>query len=492
MGLYARTDWLRNFAVILIGGDTVQYMAVDNENIEVLKGLKRWPSKYHWFRHKARPVNSPGWSAFYRESVNADEDEDVFVPVDKCSPAAVLGEDTAEELIPGIGIHDIRVGLRYVFCEREPVHSYDYAYKAGDRLVLIGSNIRREYEFRLLTELVVRRSEILRCGLPIERDYFVIDCREEKERQILGPEVWKPDKEEREACQNLTVIWNRKYRQQDMSEIWEGCGEDGCMSWDALMEREDGYTPKFIEIGGKIGYMYMPGIYYFGQSVDQFPKEELIRKDKRWLRSYAAVTRSGMVQYAAIDDENIEVLRRIMRLSDGVWRCQKARSADYSPALMGFFDDFEVTSYWDPFDDFDCEDDGAVKTDMRSLSAVLEETTAEELIPGIGIRNISVCLRYVFGGWESRNYDYAYKTEDCLVLIDGNHRREYDLRLVTDLIVTRIEVLNCGLLIEREYFLIDCKEEKEKQILGSEVYELLRSYRKERKDGNRRIRCTIR
>lgn len=181
-----------------------------------------------------------------------------------------------------------------------------------------------------------------------------------------------------------------------------------------------------------------------------------------------------------------------MRLSDGVWRCQKARSADYSPALMGFFDDFEVTSYWDPFDDFDCEDDGAVKTDMRSLSAVLEETTAEELIPGIGIRNISVCLRYVFGGWESRNYDYAYKTEDCLVLIDGNHRREYDLRLVTDLIVTRIEVLNCGLLIEREYFLIDCKEEKEKQILGSEVYELLRSYRKERKDGNRRIRCTIR
>ena len=91
------------------------------------------------------------------------------------------------------------------------------------------------------------------------------------------------------------------------------------------------------------------------------------------------------MQYMAGDNENIEVLK-------------------------GFFDDFEFTSYWDSFDDFDCEDDGAVKLDMHSLSAVPEETTAEELIPGIGIRNISVCLRYVFGGWESRDSGVVKKS----------------------------------------------------------------------------------
>ena len=46
-----------------------------------------------------------------------------------------------------------------------------------------------------------------------------------------------------------------------------GCGgKEDCMPWQDLLGRDDGYLPKFIEMGGEIGYMYLPGIYYFSNT----------------------------------------------------------------------------------------------------------------------------------------------------------------------------------------------------------------------------------
>lgn len=64
----------------------------------------------------------------------------------------------------------------------------------------------------------------------------------------------------------LTVTWNREYRQQDISEAWGCGGKEDCMPWQDLLGRDDGYLPKFIEMGGEIGYMYLPGIYYFSNT----------------------------------------------------------------------------------------------------------------------------------------------------------------------------------------------------------------------------------
>lgn len=153
---------------------TVEYLAVDEENIEILKEIQRgMGGSIHEFPMQ-KTNSEQKWIAY-------QELEEPKVP-----------ENSVEELVPGIGIRHIQVGLKYIFLPKIDITEYSYAYKEDEKLVLINEiNIRKEYDLCMLEELVVRRKEKLKCGLSMDRYYILIDCCSEKERELLGPECYK-------------------------------------------------------------------------------------------------------------------------------------------------------------------------------------------------------------------------------------------------------------------------------------------------------------
>lgn len=170
-------------------GFALLYLAIDQENIEILKKMNRTLGNYLLIENEVFET---------AEEQTAEKDPDSLETLQK-SPkedlVQLFPEDAAEELMPGLGIRDIRVGLKRIFSCRLPVTKYEYAYKSVDKLILIpydrNKTDRQEYDLSILEELTVRRTEALRCGILIDRDYFLIDCGVQKAKQVLTPEAYE-------------------------------------------------------------------------------------------------------------------------------------------------------------------------------------------------------------------------------------------------------------------------------------------------------------
>ena len=56
---------------------------------------------------------------------------------------------------------------------------------------LEGSFKEKKCDLRLLEEVTVRKEQVLNCGVKIQRDIPVIDCKEEKEKEVLTEEAYQ-------------------------------------------------------------------------------------------------------------------------------------------------------------------------------------------------------------------------------------------------------------------------------------------------------------
>lgn len=56
---------------------------------------------------------------------------------------------------------------------------------------LEGSFKEKKCDLRLLEEVTVRKEQVLNCGVKLQRDIPVIDCKEEKEKEVLTEEAYQ-------------------------------------------------------------------------------------------------------------------------------------------------------------------------------------------------------------------------------------------------------------------------------------------------------------
>ena len=280
----------------------------------------------------------------------------------------------------------------------------------------------------------------------------------------------------------ITTIWNPRENFQDTSEVWNPSEEDGLTS---LRNSEPGCYPRHVIIKGRIGYMIMPGIYYFGDSGHETHSVKLSRSewDDDWTREMAVIGRyiweGGTFQmiegfeliYLAVDEENIEILKKIYRTFLAEENVELIESSKVKE---------EGRKGWDWWKGNGKAQDTSVS--LIGLKRDLEQG-AEELMPGIGIHHISVGLKYIFlPRIQVQEYEYAYRSGNKVILINSEYldaewtggRSEYDLRILEELTVRRTEQLRCGIFIDRDYHLIDCKALKERQVLTPEAYEIFR------------------
>ena len=73
-------------------------------------------------------------------------------------------------------------------------------------------------------------------------------------------------------------------------------------------------------------------------------------------------------------------------------------------------------------------------------------------------------------------YDIEYFFDNKLILVKYVNndiiKKECDLRLLEELIIRKKQMLKAGFVLERDIPIIKCKEEKEKELLNLEAYEL--------------------
>lgn len=190
--------------------------------------------------------------------------------------------------------------------------------------------------------------------------------------------------------------------------------------------------PKHIFINGSIGYMFMPGIYYFGN--EECPKiRGDIRMDKRTAvmgyENLFSETDEIFVVYLAIDSDHIQTLQNI----------QKYNKEKF------LFHEFPI---WE------------VEKEQDRVVLKVEEG-AKELLPGIGMQDIQVGMKCASCSRSSfKKYLYVYKTEEKIVLYEEKEnfeivREEHLLCEVEELWIRKKEELKCGLVMERNQYVIE-------------------------------------
>lgn len=297
----------------------------------------------------------------------------------------------------------------------------------------------------------------------------------------------------------ITTLWNQWDKPQDLSEVWNPSEEDGLKFLEENSEPR--HYPKHIIIQNRIGYMIMPGIYYFGEGTYELSNETKIDPIP-CSRKIAMITDCSSflrnLLYLAVDETNIELLHEIRNRLGKQTYCVVVNEPPAADETQTETEDSFVSSVCDEmsnaladfFKDFD-EDWNPPEPSLKPSEESPVESTAEELMPGLGICDICVSLKCIFLPRIAMNkYQYAYKSGDRLVLIHSddpyqsisyrerpvrNGRQEYDLRIVEELIVCRKEVLHCGLPIDRYYPIISCRKQKIKQLFAPETYEMLQS-----------------
>ncbi len=267
----------------------------------------------------------------------------------------------------------------------------------------------------------------------------------------------------------------------------EAGAEENCITGLCRFQKPDennryqGYR-KHIQIGNKIGYLIEPGIYYFENPENRMWQEclkmDLNQRSKEEIAVIGHSTSFRLsseiaVTYLAIGKENFARLKEIQHTKED-----------------SFFHEFRVANEREEFKI--CDLDELVES-LKNKEPEEEpklpqlEPEAMELLEGMGFENIRLGYHTVFSKQiPIRGYKRAYILNEKLILIEMMYeqgkkrpeRNEIDLRLIGELTV-RIDVaLNCGINMERDIKVIDCKEEKERELLeaGELRFRDLRKY----------------
>lgn len=238
-------------------------------------------------------------------------------------------------------------------------------------------------------------------------------------------------------------------------------------------DRYQGY-PKHIQINSWIGYLIEPGIYFFPVRImDEYSSDSLtLCTYDSFSKEVAAIAYpmgyrisfEMAIEYMACGKENFARLKEIQETMKG-----------------SFYHEFPVKN----------EEDKESQPRVLDIEKILKgsmiekwekpeyiiEQDAKEIFAGIGFANIILDYKYIFCEQkEMKKYDFAYLLGDKLILVvyknEGWEREECDIRLLEELTLQKMQELKGGFSMNRYIRIIDCKEEKEKEVLKTDVYEL--------------------
>ena len=247
----------------------------------------------------------------------------------------------------------------------------------------------------------------------------------------------------------------------------------------------DGRKP-WIKLNKHIGIEVEAGIYYFpksgesiGYCLSNMPVVDLNTAFAD--ENVAAICHSTdihfsfdtAVEYLAIGKEHFPRLKEIQRLLSNTgygyyheFRVQKSNQCENNTAEnQGILSMDDIRSVIDEV------------SNSNSKSEVIISSDAEELVEGLGFYKL--CVRYERPFFEPvgfRDYDVAYKLKDKLVL--GNKKNDeiiyeyHELRFLSGLYVKKDARLNNGIDYPVIHAVIDCREERLKQVLTKEAYSL--------------------
>lgn len=249
------------------------------------------------------------------------------------------------------------------------------------------------------------------------------------------------------------------------------------------------YDPKpMIQIMGNIGFEVEQGIWMFTrvrpEEADFFSEEPNININS-YVKSVdvAIIGQSGgfglscdaYIKYLAIGEEAIGRLRKKqLDMGEGFFhRLRRVESEDIEEMKQGPRA-LDLSIVEELFDEA-AEESGSISDDY------VYPDTAEPIIPGLGTDDIELCLSTPFhGDGRFKEYKKAYIDGNELVLVNyydvWNPGKPTEIRrklaLLDGLYVKAEKKLACGVKVPTTYKVIDCKEEKLRELLTDEAYKL--------------------
>lgn len=239
------------------------------------------------------------------------------------------------------------------------------------------------------------------------------------------------------------------------------------------VDKEDRYKGylRHIQIGRWVGYLTEPGIYYFPQrDYNVYRKDWLIIDTmKRFKKEVAVIAYATdfhpsfdmAVDYLAIGRENFVRLKEIQKTLPN-----------------SFIYEFKMAGNEEKFSNMQIIDiEEVYKNETKVRKEYIIEEQAREIFPQIGFKDICLSYKYIFHHRKNMEvYDIAYFFDNKLILVKYENndviKKECDLRLLEELIIRKKQMLKAGFVLERDIPIIKCKEEKEKELLNPEAYEL--------------------
>lgn len=250
--------------------------------------------------------------------------------------------------------------------------------------------------------------------------------------------------------------------------------------------REDGTIPR-IMINGCIGDMVEPGIYHFS------------RAKKRGVPMVTTATTFGNMDVAAVANFDYGITMniflhyvaldkkyfgRLEELADNMEGCiyYEFRKVDPEDTLKK--ESVSIDDLYENQEERGKQYEEIKKEKEKQRQELIRELGGEELMEGLGTTEIEVCFEVpLVKKCPFKEYEYVAKEGDRLILVyedyESIHSGEkvfvvemLDMRLMTYLEVKQKVMLHCGYEYEVIHKIIDCTEEKYKEILTPEAYEL--------------------
>ncbi len=178
----------------------VEYLAIGAERFSRLQEICRLlsPSK-HCYYHEFGIVKEEDTESDESKDVKALSMDDIMYAINSASETEeskdLEPETGAIEILERRGFYDLEISYSRPFFEDEGFKKYDMAYRLGDVLVLVkkenGKVTKERHKLQFLSGLYVRTEESLKCGMDYPVIHPIIDCKEERLREILTPEAYE-------------------------------------------------------------------------------------------------------------------------------------------------------------------------------------------------------------------------------------------------------------------------------------------------------------
>lgn len=173
----------------------LDYIAVGKEHFNRLKEIAEHLDQGWFHEFREEPVNfiplnlleiDEEMNQAFNSEMEGQDDEEYVEQIKK---------NGGKELFEGLGFLDINLEYRSFFEENHGIRTYKFAYILGHDLVLVSGNYKGKKEecrldLRFLYYLIVNKTEKLDNGLEYPVMHTLIDCREEKLKELLTDEAY--------------------------------------------------------------------------------------------------------------------------------------------------------------------------------------------------------------------------------------------------------------------------------------------------------------